>query len=257
VIIMRTFGLTALSLLLGSTACPSDDSGATSDGSDTGASSSTSDPTTTGVDPETTADPTTGDPPPTTTGEDSTGGTDSSGGEETTGPGLEGDVLQNDSFTPLDSLEFQTWPNMSDCWASVYEADMSQYPFDIVGAIVAIGGDASVETFEIAVWEVDNMSMPDTEIASMTVDIDGGTNDFAEIDLTSLGVPTVDNGEFAIVMCHTGHMGMPSIAIDADGTVDADRNWVFQAAAGEWVQSPDFFDIDGDFIMRAVIMPQG
>lgn len=192
-------------------------------------------------------------PPGTDTG---TGDADSTGD---TGGGPDGTVLQNDSWTPTDSIAFQTWPNTDDCWASTFEPEASHYPFDLVGAIVAIGNAKGTYAFAVGVWDVDNQGMPTRELDSATIDIDGATMDLTEIDFAALGLelPTIQNGDFAIVMCHTEHMGEPSIAIDADGTVSASNNWVFQQAMGEWVESPDFFGIDGDFILRAVIAPQG
>jgi hypothetical protein len=249
----------AIAILLvpgcGDDGMPADGSGsggASSGGASSGSGSSG--PASSGAATDTSAD-STGQPPGTSSGMATTGEPGESSGDS--GQPLDGDVLQNDSWTPADSLVWQTWPNTTDCWASVFAADAAQYPFDIVGAIVAIGNGAGVFTFEVAVWEVDNMGMPTAELASRTIDIDGGTSSLTEIDLSGLGLaPIMGNDEFALVMCHTEHMGPPSIAIDADGTVDAGRNWVYQQAMGEWVPSPDFFGIDGDFILRAVIMPQ-
>jgi hypothetical protein len=212
--------------------------------------------TTEGMDASTTTAPgtTTEEPPGTSTGP----GEDDSTGSDTGGT-LDGTVLQNDAWTPTESIVFQTWPNRTDCWASTFEPSAEHYPFDLVGAVVAIGNAKGTFTFEVGVWEVDNQGMPETEIDATTVDIVGDTADLTEIDFTALGltVPAIDSGDFAIVMCHTEHMGEPTIAIDADGTVSASNNWVYQQAMGEWVASPDFFGIDGDFILRAVIQPQG
>jgi hypothetical protein len=227
---------------------------ASSSGSGGASSSSSGGPASSSGAMDTSAD-STGQPPGTSSGMTTTGEPGESSSE--TGQPLDGDVLQNDSWTPVDSLVWQSWPGQSDCWASVFAADQTQYPFEIVGAIAAIGNGDGVYAFEVAVWEVDPQGMPTAELGSLTVDIDGATSSLTEVDLTGLGLaPIQNNDEFALVMCHTEHMGAPSIAIDADGTVDASRNWVFQQAMGEWVQSPDFFGIDGDFILRAVIMPQ-
>jgi len=210
-----------------------------------------------------TDDSTTAAPPDTSTGMPPMDGTSSGPGQESgssgdTGPSLEGEVLQNDSWTPADSIVWQEWPNQEDCWASVFQADASQYPFEIVGAIAAIGDAKGTFEFGIGVWAVDNMGMPETELASSSIAIDGATGDLTEIDFATLGLTLdpVEMGDFAIVMCHTEHMGQPTIAIDTDGTITEGNNWVFQQAMGEWVEAQDFFGIDGDFILRAVIQPQ-
>lgn len=256
--------VSALGLVL--LACNGDDGGDAGDDGTTGAPTSTGGMTTaapTGSDTTPPDDSTSGGPgtastgePPGTTTEPADGST---GDTDTTGGGVDGVVLQNDSWTPADSIVWQTWPNTDDCWASTYTPSAEHYPFQIAGAVVAIGDAAGVFTFGVGVWEVDNQGMPDVEIDSTSVEIDGASGDLTQIDFDALGLalPVVESGEFAIVMCHTEHMGQPTIAIDADGDVAAAGNWVFQQAMGEWVQSPDFFDTDGDFIMRAVIQPQG
>lgn len=218
-------------------------------------STSTPADTTAAMDESTSSPGTTDDPAATSTGP---GDDDTSAGSES-GGGLDGTVLQNDAWTPTESIVFQTWPTTDDCWASTFEPDNAHYPFDVSGAIVAIGNAKGSFEFGVGVWTVDNMGMPDTEIDAASIAIDGATMDLTEIDFGALGlnVPTIESGDFAIVMCHTEHMGEPSIAIDADGTVAASNNWVFQQSMGEWVQSPDFFGTDGDFILRAVIQPQG
>ncbi len=253
----RTATIVVALLALG---CPGDDGGSDSGDDSPGSTSSATGSTETSGDPgtDTSGDPTT---PGSTSAADSSstaGPADSTGSDGSTGGGLDGVVLQNDSWTPADAIEFQTWPNMQDCWASVFTADAGDYPFDIVGARAAIGGGGDgVVTLTAAVYSVDNQGTPDTELASTTFMVDSATTDLTEVDLSGLGLDPIDGGDFAIVMCHTRHMGAPTIAIDVDGSVDADRNWVFQQAMGEWVSSPDFFGIDGDFILRAVIAPQG
>jgi hypothetical protein len=220
-----------------------------------GASSGSSGSASSGGATGTSADSTSTGQPGSSSGMPSTGEPGESSSDS--GQPLDGDVLQNDSWTPADALVWQDWPGVGDCWASVFAADQSQAPFAIVGAIAAIGNGGGVQTLEVAVWEVDNQGMPTAELGGRTFEVDGGTTSLTEIDLSGLGLdPIGGNDEFALVMCHTEHMGAPSIAIDADGTVDASRNWVFQQAMGEWVPSPEFFGIDGDFILRAVIMPQ-
>lgn len=164
--------------------------------------------------------------------------------------------LQNDSWTASDAIEFQLWAGIGDCWGATYEIDDSLYPFDIVELEVAIGGSGDTQTFEVGVWTVDGNNGPMDPIDTVEVEITGDVGLEPHIDLEGLlDVPTIEDGSFAIVMCHTEHMGSPSIATDMDDTVDAQNNWVFQGAMGEWVQSPDFFGIAGDFIMRTGVRP--
>lgn len=264
---MRTLGLRS-PLVLGlawlvATACgdsgDDDDDGAddtTTGTSVTGATMTTTMTTsmttteTTGVTTTmTTTDPTTEG---TTAGDES-----SSAGDESSSTGEPSDTvtLQNDGFEPADSLFWQTWPSAGDCWASTYEIDPGLYPFDIVGVQVAIGGAPETASFELGIWEVDADGMPSTAIDTAMVDIEGDMQG-PDLDVQMLlDVPTIDSGSFAVVMCHVDHMGAPSIGTDLDGTVDAAHNFVFQQIMDEWVPAPDFFGIDGDFIMRAIVRP--
>jgi hypothetical protein len=164
-------------------------------------------------------------------------------------------VLQNDGYVPRRGLLWQTWPSAGDCWASSYVIDPGLYPFEIVGVQVAIGGASEVATFELGIWELDDGGLPGVEIDSAMVEIEGDVQG-PDLDVADLlDLPTIANGSFAVVMCHSDHMGSPSIATDVDGTVDGAHNFVYQQIMGEWVSAPSFFGIDGDFVMRAVVHP--
>ncbi len=154
---------------------------------------------------------------------------------------------------PTDGLTFQAWPGPDDCWASVYEPPSDAYPFDVVQAIVATGPSASTESFLLEVWDVGNENVPSARIDGAIVDVPG--NELAEIDLVANGIDSslIMEGRFALVMCHVDHMGEPSIATDDDGNVDAGLNWVKAEGSDEWQTAAGFANIDGDFILRAVI----
>jgi len=262
---MRPIGLQSsvvlgLAWLAAATACG--DSGGDDDGADETSSTSvtgatmtttqTTGPTTTETTGPTTTLTTTD---PTTEGTTSVDESSSAGDSSSTGEPGDTVTLQNDSFEPADSLFWQTWPSAGDCWASTYEIDPGLYPFDIVGVQVAIGGAAEVASFELGIWEVDGDGLPSTAIDTVMVDVEGDMQG-PDLDVEMLlDVPTITDGSFAVVMCHVDHMGAPSIGTDEDGTVDAAHNFVFQQIMDEWVPSPDFFGIDGDFIMRTIVRP--
>jgi hypothetical protein len=253
----------ALSLLF---SCGKDDGDGGEDG--TGSGSDSAD----GTSGQTTGDGGTG------TGTDGGGddGTDGTSGDDGQTDGTSGDdggtdtdtgdpegavVLQNDSWTSFDALNWQGWPASNDCIASVYEIDNQHYPFDIYSVRVIIGDNSmepATETFRVGIWEVNNQNEPTTEIDGAELEIEGNAAQIPEIKLEANGivVPTINDGTFAAVVCHVDHMGAPSFATDYDGDVSADHNFVWQDISGEWVQAPDFGGISGDFILRAVIIPQ-
>ena len=213
-------------------------------------SSSATDPTTTATTASTTTSVST-----TASGtETSTSGSEADSGSST-GASATTVVLQNDSFVPARGLFWQTWPSSGDCWALSYAIDDGLYPFELVGIEVAIGGAPMIATFELGIWELDDAGLPGTAIDTVMVDVEGDMQG-PDLDVASLlDIPAFDSGSFAVVMCHVDHMGSPSIGTDLDATVDAEHNFVYQEIMGEWVPSPDFFGIDGDFIMRAVVQP--
>jgi hypothetical protein len=232
---------------------PSDDG----DDDDTTSSTVTTPTTSTASSTDPTLDPTTDGTMPGTdtasTDPDSSSGPGGSSSET----GTPGDTvtLQNDGFTPEMGLFWQTWPMPDDCWASTYEIDPSLYPFDIVGVMIAIGGAPDTATFEFGIWSVDGDGLPDAPMGGTAmVDIEGDVQN-PDLDVAALlDVPTIDSGSFAVVFCHVDHMGAPSIGIDQDGSVDAAHNFI-RDDGGDWVPSPDFFNTDGDFILRAIVQP--
>jgi len=234
------------------------DSGSDDDGDDDTTTASSMTMTTAETSTGPTSDPTVD--PTTSTATTPTGTTDpesSSSADESSSTGTPGDTvtLQNDSFTPDMSLFWQTWPMPDDCWASTYEIDEGLYPFDIVGVMVAIGGSPDTATFELGIWSVDGDGFPDAPMGGTAmVDIEGDVQN-PDLDVEALlDVPTIDSGSFAVVLCHVDHMGAPSIGTDLDGTVDAAHNFI-RDDGGDWVPSPDFFNTEGDFILRAIVRP--
>lgn len=183
------------------------------------------------------------------------GGTGTGGSGDTSDEGLV--VLQNDDWPPGGGGTVQAWPGPGDCIAAVYGIDASYYPFSIEAIRVLIGGGSDTQPYDIAIWDVDDQNLPTSEIAGAEVQLSGNAG-MHEIDLDAEGitVPTITDGTFAAVACHVDHRGEPSFVADADGTVSAEGNFVYQVATDEWVPSPDFFmGVDGDFILRAVIRP--
>ena len=105
---------------------------------------------------------------------------------------------------------------------------------------------------EWAHWKVEPQEYGPVIEDSVQPIFDAGLADLVLAD-HGINVPTFNNGSFATVMCHTAHMGAPSVAVDSDATVAADNNWVWSQAQQMWIKSPDYFGIAGDFILRTVI----
>src|SRR5262249_21341113 len=79
----------------------------------------------------------------------------------------------------------------------------------------------------------------------------GSSTLLQEIDLVSSGV--IVTGQFRVGI-EFQHDGLPSVAKDVDGNIQATRNFIFAQGIG-WVQS-NVLGLNGDCVIRAVVAPQ-
>lgn len=187
-----------------------------------------------------------------------TGASTSSGGTTTQGGTTGGGEiwLRNDGFENGGMAAFQQGFVQGECWASVYVPDPGNYPFAVTGVEMLIGGNTNMESFELAIYDVDASNKPTTKLDSVQIGVTGAMDALNQADFQTvmLSQPVFMSGNFAIAMCLVGHSGFPAIARDADGDITADRNWIMAENIG-WVQS-QLLQLSGDWIMRARIEPQ-
>ncbi|RMG99372.1 MAG: hypothetical protein D6705_03420 [Deltaproteobacteria bacterium] len=194
-----------------------------------------------------------------TTGAGSSTGGASTGMASTTGAATTGGGtvkwLQNDGFMDGAAVGVQQGFVQGECWASVYVPDPGDYPFQVTGVQAIIGGSMETATFNLRVYEVDGQNTPTNILDETDIQVMGSDQAFneADFDTVMLQKPVITSGNFAIAMCFTTHSGVPAIARDTDGTITADRNWIFAQGLG-WVQSQTL-GLQGDWIMRARIEP--
>lgn len=240
------------------------DSGtSTSGGSSTGEEASstmspTTGPGTTGTAESGTTDPATSGGSSSTGSADETGTTGNAEGDSSsTGSETGPVVLQNDAWRDGATVAVQEGFATGECWAVTYVPEPEHYPFRLDGFQVLVSGDVEgvSQPFEVGVWTVDDDLMPVTQTVSVSAEFTAASDAFNGADFAVLDVDDIiiDEGNFAISMCLTDHMGFPAIATDVGGDLIEDRNWLF--TGGAWGQSGGF-GLTGNWIMRAIIEPQ-
>jgi hypothetical protein len=161
--------------------------------------------------------------------------------------------LANDGWRDGAAAAFQMGFVMGECWGSTFAPEPEHYPFTVVGATMIVGGeDMGTADFEIGLWEVDATGVPTMQLGSGVATVSGVDDGFDAVALAPLGIasPLVESGSFALSACLVAHDGFPAIARDDDGTIAADRNWIF--AEGAWTASSGL-GLTGDWILRATI----
>jgi hypothetical protein len=111
-------------------------------------------------------------------------------------------------------------------------------------------GDVGVQSLVILyIWEDESgANAPGTEIYSGGFMATGSSAVLNSINLAAAGVQV--NGPFRVGLEFT-HNGLPSVARDTDGTIDAANNFIRANGVG-WYSS-SVFGVTGDWILRAVV----
>lgn len=161
------------------------------------------------------------------------------------------ETLQNDGFTSGAPVDFQGGFVPGEVAAARFVPQII-CPCVVTKVTVLFGGANGVRNVGISVWEdAAGAALPGTLVSTSDVMLVGANSSLNEIDL-SLS-PVIVNGPFRIGL-EFGQAGLPSVATDADGTINASANFILADVAGMlvWFQSSTF-GVTGDFIIRATI----
>lgn len=110
------------------------------------------------------------------------------------------------------------------------------------------GGASGTRPATIRVWDDGNGALdPGSARLTKSVEIDPSSSSLYTLDLRSIDLDV--NSPFRVGIEFSA-AGLPSAAIDQDGTINDARNFVF--SDGKWWKASDF-DLDGDWIIRAEI----
>lgn len=160
------------------------------------------------------------------------------------------ETLSNDGFTSGSAANFQAGFVTGEIAAARFVPQIT-CPCLVNSLTLLFGGSTDTRQMGLRIWEDSSgADTPGSLLYTGTVSLTGSSAAFQQIDL-SLSPVTV-NGPFRVGL-EFGHSGLPSIATDADGTINAGANFIL-ANVGVlfWFRSA-LLGVDGDSIMRASI----
>ena len=163
--------------------------------------------------------------------------------------------LRNDGFASGQAVNFQAGFIEAEIAAVRLEPTIA-CPCIVEDVSLLFGGTTDTLPVILRIWD-DAPSTPDPG-APLFVDsfaITGSNDQLAIIDLS--GEDVVVDGPFRVGI-EFAHAGLPSIASDIDGNVDASRNFIladFSPLGFFWFSSADL-GVSGDWVLRARIEPE-
>lgn len=160
------------------------------------------------------------------------------------------ETLQNDGFTSGAAVNFQAGFVANEMAAARFVPQIA-CPCIVETISLLFGGTAGTREVGINIWDDSaGSTVPGPLLFTGTVTLTGSNVNLQEIDL-SLS-PVLVDGPFRVGLEFT-HSGLPSVATDLDGTIDAAANFIL-ADVGVlfWFQSQTL-GVSGDFVIRATI----
>jgi len=160
-------------------------------------------------------------------------------------------LLQNDGFVDGQAIGFQGGFVAGEIAASRL-SPTGTGPWQVKRVNFLLGGSSSTVTITLRIYsDAAGTSAPGAEIHSGDYLVTGSDLSMQEIDLTGDNVTVT--GPFRVGL-EFQHNGLPSVARDGDGTINATRNFIFTPSIPGWFQS-NLFGLTGDWIIRAVVQP--
>ena len=154
--------------------------------------------------------------------------------------------LKNDSFVTNQSAAFQMGFDANEAAGSRFIAPQAGRVLQRVSFL--FGGAASMHTVTIKVWDdTAGTNDPGGELFAGDFMVTGNDTAFQQADLSGSNI--VLPQQFRVGIFFT-HMGLPSVARDADGLTAPDKNYIYTSAG--WTRSSTF-NVMGDWIIRAEI----
>ena len=155
-------------------------------------------------------------------------------------------ILKNDGFLDGQGVGFQGGFVVGEMAGSRL-TPAGPFPMQVTRVQFLFGGGTGMRTITLHIWnDTGGGSAPGTEIYSGDYQVTPSDVLMQEIDLTGDGVFV--NGTFRVGI-EFQHSGLPSVARDTDGNIQAARNFIY-ASIGSWFDS-QLFGLSGDWILRA------
>ena len=163
-------------------------------------------------------------------------------------PSARAELLQLDGWTSGASAGFQGGFVAGEI-ASVRLGPSGPCPCQVNEIRFLFGGGAGTHDVTIRIWDDTGLATaPGALLHSQTISVTGSDEFVQTVDLGPGGVTV--SGAFRVGLEFT-HSGFPSVARDADSTIDTTANFIFADGFG-WVPSW-LFGLSGDWIIRAVV----
>lgn len=166
------------------------------------------------------------------------------------------DTYQNDGFVDNTAAGFQAGFVTGEIGAACFTPPEDEYPIQLLSAQLLFGGDREGATIfaNMKIWRSGGDGEEPSDLIEDIQDIEfiSATNAMNEVDLTSYGITVTEPWCIGVEMRRNG---LPSIARDDDGTINAGNNWIF-IDAGVWIQS-NLAGLTGDWVIRTIGTPRG
>jgi len=159
-------------------------------------------------------------------------------------------ILKNDGFVDGQAVGFQGGFITGEIGASRL-VPTGTGPWTVNRVQLLFGGAIGIQTITLHIWaDGAGTTNPGTELFLGDYQLVASNEALQEIDLILEEIQVT--GPFRVGI-EFQHDGLPSIARDGDGTINASRNFILASGFG-WVQS-SLFGLTGDWIIRAGVTP--
>jgi hypothetical protein len=160
-------------------------------------------------------------------------------------------ILQNDGYVSGQSVSFQGGFVEQEIAASRF-LPTGTAPWRVNRVQFLFGGSTATQTFTLRIWDdAAGTSTPGTEIYFGDFSVTGSNTAMQEIDLTANNITVT--GQFRVGF-EFQHDGLPSVASDGDGNIQATKNFIYTPYVPGWFQS-NAFGVSGDWVIRAGVEP--
>jgi hypothetical protein len=155
-------------------------------------------------------------------------------------------ILQNDGFIDGQAVGFQGGFVVGEM-AGVRLTPPGPFPLQVTRVQFLFGGAAGQRTITLRIYDDPGPgSAPGVQLFFGDYQVTASNTALQEIDLT--GDNVFVTGQFRVAI-EFQHSGLPSVARDGDGTIQAARNFIY-ASIGSWFDS-QLFGLTGDWVIRA------
>lgn len=153
--------------------------------------------------------------------------------------------LKNDGFVSGAQATFQTGFAADEAGAVRFVAPSAGRK--LVKLQLLFGGAATMQNLTIKVFDdTAGTDAPGSELFASDFALTGADNAMQELDLTSGNIYVPQQFRVALFFQHAG---APAIANDADGSIAADKNFIY---SGTWKRS-SALGLTGDWVIRAFV----